>query len=349
MAEETAVIDSAPVDPAPVADAGVPDVSSAPDTAPIPDATGDSSDPFASLTSAMDSVLPKDDVAADPTLSDSAQSGEIPEQFAQALTISPYVTSAESVQQAVRAADEVWQVATGKIPARQMLEGFRNQNPAQFESIVADLKDYLGVQGQQAQQASPLDELKAANPQAFQQIAQYYQQQTGKSLDGPADPREARLQALEKRYQAEEEARNVAQWNQQIETARATATEFLNKTIANTFADGLADRFLTPNGGLLWQKAVSMNIDEGRMLNELRQGKTETLERVWKAVAKDEAAVIRRYNENLVKQHKTLKNAVPAQKGAAVSANNTPGAPARKVGESNVDYAKRLWESGFGA
>lgn len=351
MAEETAVLDAA------VDGGAVENQSSESNSTPVEpvgsnsDQAADPNDLFSQLNAAMDGVLPKDEAAAAQNQPADGQPAAIPQEFQAALEISPYVTSPEGVQQAIRAADEVWQVAAGQIPARNLLEGMRSVNPQGFETIVADLKDYLGVQAQPAQaQPSPIDALKASNPQAYQQLATWWQQVTGKAIDAGADPRDQRLAALEQRYAQEEEQRNIAAHNAQVERALGSASEWVNKTIAGTFAEGLADRFLAPNTGLLWQKAQQMQIPAERLQGELLQGKTETLAKIWKAVAADEAAVIRKYNANLVKQHNTLKNAVPANKTSKVApGKQVQGAPLRKEGESEMDYAKRVWDSGFTA
>ena len=138
-----------------------------------------------------------------------------------------------------------------------MLEGFKAQNPAQFPNIVNDLKDYLGVQGTQSNQPSPLDAFKQSNPAEFKQIEDFYKQVTGKDLSGAVDPNQARLTALEQRYAQEQEARQTAVINQQIDSARTKANEFVAGALKNTFADGMGDRYTSPNGGLLWQKAVA--------------------------------------------------------------------------------------------
>ena len=92
-----------------------------------------------------------------------------------------------------------------------------------------------------------------------------------------------------------------------------------------------------------------MQIAPDRLTQELLSGKTETLNKVLKAVQKDEIAVLKQYNANLIKQHRTLANGVPATKGGAVKAPAGSTAPPRKVGESDIAYATRLWESGYSA
>lgn len=350
MPEETAVLDAGTgVDTSTAVDttsqpvestaSGVVDLSKPAENAQVVDPN----DPFAALQSAMDAALPKDD-AVDPNAQPpDGQNAAIPEQFQQALEISPFVTSPESVQQAVRAADEVWQVATGQIPARQMLEGFKNTNPEQFQAIVADLKDYLGVTGAQP---SPLAELQQANPAAFKQIADFYKATTGKDLGGAPDPNQARLDAIEQRFRQDEENRQTAIINQQVDFARSKASEFIANATKNTFADGLTDRFVAPGTGLLWQKAQQMNIAPDRLTQELLQGNTATLDKLFKAVQKDEIAILKQYNANLIKAHRTLANGVPASKGGAVKAQSANGISSRKDGESDIDYATRLWKEG---
>lgn len=294
--------------------------------------------PFADLDAAMSAVLPQDEPAQATT---DGQTAQVPEEFQAALSISPFVKDAQTLQQAVLAANEVWSVAAGQIPARNLLEGIKQADPQGYESIVADLKDYLGVQGQQNQAPNPIEALKTANPAVFNAINQYVQQQTGQTLDAPQDPRDARLAALEAKYAEEQQQREIEAHNAQVEAASKKASEFMAQTIKGTFAEGLQDRFLAPGTGLLWLKAMQLNIPADRMQAEILSGKTDTLKKVWSAVQKDEIHALRQYNKNLIAQHKKLANGVPGVKGAKVE-SKTNGLPEYKDGETPGQYAVRI-------
>lgn len=274
--------------------------------------------------------------------------GAIPEQFQAALSISPFVTSAESVQNAVRAADEVWKVATGEVPARQMLEGFKQANPQQYQAIVNDLADYISqVTGKTfggQPQASPFDALKTSHPQVHAAVMDFVKKNAGVELGAAPDPRDARLSAIEQQFATEQQVREASAWNQKVAAAGKSASEFAVKTLANTFADGMAEQWLAPNGPV-WQKAIQLGISEQQMMGELGSGKTALLEKAIRAVQKDKAAEIKAYNANLIKQHRALAGGVPAVKGGQ-SVSAAGAASTRKEGESDIDYATRLWKEG---
>jgi len=309
MADETAVVDAGAVTETTAAVETPAVATETPATGtetPVTPAPVDPNDPMVALQAAMDAQLGTDTPADPNAAPPEGTTPEIPEAFQQALTISEFVTTPESVQQAVRAADEVWQVATGKLPARAMLEGFKNSNPQQYQAIVNDLKDYLGVQ---APQNGPLDALKTANPQAYEQLSQWYQQVMGKALDGPPDPREARLADIEKRFAAEEEARQTAVWNQQVESARSKAVEFIQAKTKGTAFEGLDSTLLALAGN-------KVGIPQEQMVQALLSGKTDKLEAAYKAVTAELSGLVKKINANMIKQHRTLANGVPAVKGA---------------------------------
>ena len=309
MADETAVVDAGAVTETTAAVETPAVATETPATGtetPVTPAPVDPNDPMVALQAAMDAQLGTDTPADPNAAPPEGTTPEIPEAFQQALTISEFVTTPESVQQAVRAADEVWQVATGKLPARAMLEGFKNSNPQQYQAIVNDLKDYLGVQ---APQNGPLDALKTANPQAYEQLSQWYQQVMGKALDGPPDPREARLADIEKRFAAEEEARQTAVWNQQVESARSKAVEFIQSKTKGTAFEGLDSTLLALAGN-------KVGIPQEQMVQALLSGKTDKLEAAYKAVTAELSGLVKKINANMIKQHRTLANGVPAVKGA---------------------------------
>lgn len=338
MADETAVLETPVATETPSSTATVTETPAASTEVPTATTTPDQNDPLAALQAAMDAGLGVDDPAVDPNAVVDPNAAAIPEQFQQALQISEFVKSPETVQQAVRAADEVWKVATGAIPARTMLEGFKSTNPQQYEAIVADLKDYLGASANPAA-ANPLAELQTANPAAFKQIADFYRAQTGKDLGGAQDPNQARLDALEARYAKDEQDRQTAQFQQQQQVAHTKGVEFITSKLKGTFAEG-QEAFMLP---LIAQKLG----DPNAAMQEILSGKTGSLEKALAAVKKDLAPVIKAFNANLVKQHNALKNTTPATKNAPAGApKGVPAEMAAKPGETASEQVARLLKEG---
>lgn len=265
----------------------------------------------------MGAALPQD---IDPAAELAAQPGQgDPGAAAEALKpilgLSPFVSKPEMLPQAIKAADEVWRVAAGQLPASQLLEGFRASNPAQFQSIVNNLAGYI-------------------------------EQVTGKKFGGegstPADPMQQRLSAIEQSVQQEQQQRAQAAYQGQVAQAHTKALELITAKTKGTFAEG-------SEGYLLAQCGARAGVGEAEMVQMILSGNTQRLEAAYKNVVADEVKRLKAFNANLIKQSRMLKNAVPAARGAQV---NTPAptgdAPPRKPGESNVEYATRLWNEGYG-
>lgn len=289
-------------DPAPVAVADpVPAADPTPTTDPAPAA--DPNDPVALLLSDIDK-LNDPEPAADPN-APAPQPGSVPQEF---LSISPFVTDAQTMQQAVRAADEVWKVATGEANAGSLLEGIRTANPQRFQGVVNELTQYL-------------------------------EQVTGKKFgDGtPADPVAQLRQEIQDRETQREQAAQQAQYQGQVRQAAGVAMNVVKESLKGTFAEGQEQYFLA-------QCAQKAGIPEQQMVAELLRGNKAPLEAAVKAVRREEVARLKMYNENLVKQRKSLGSSVPATKNTPASA--TISASAMKPGETRVQYAQRLWEEG---
>jgi hypothetical protein len=165
---------------------------------------------------------------------------------------------------------------------------------------------------------------------------------SGKKLGGePAatdDPVQQRLNAIEKQFQDQEQARQSAIVEQQTTQARTVALEAVTKLAKGTAFEG-------DEAYLLARCAEKTNVDPQEMVNMLLRGFTKPLESALKAVQREETARIKRYNDNLIKNYRTLKNAVPGVKGPAPAAAKT--APAYQEGETPTQFATRIWNQGL--
>lgn len=313
MADETAVAEPSGV-VEPVGTSVVePVAAETPTETPAVETQTDPNDPFGALESAMKAELGEETPAADANVAQVADPNAIPDQFQQVLGISEFVRTPEALSQAVHAADEVWKVANGQASVANLLEGMRAGNPQGFERVVND-------------------------------FAQYLEQITGRKLTDqaatPPDPNQARISRIEAEFARQQEERQAAQWNQQVNAARTKATEFITAKAKGTFAEG-------QEAYILQQCATKAGIPEQQMVEMLLSGKTDKLEAAYRAVQKEEVTRLQAYNANLIKKHRTLANGVPASKGAPARTPGTNEAPSRKEGESDLAYSTRLWDSGW--
>jgi len=304
---EEAVIDVPVAPPEAPAEPAAPETPPEPAIPPAPPAEPppvDPNDPMAALQAAMDAQLGKDEPVAPPAAGEPAA---IPEAFQQALAISPYVQTPEHLQQAVAAADEVWKVASGQAPAAGLLEGMRAANPQGYQKVIGDLIPYI-------------------------------EQVTGRKFtDQPAqppDPNQARLDALESRFAAEEQARQSEQWNQQVTAARGKAMEFLSASAKGTAFEGIENT-------ILQMSANKVGVPEQEMVQMLLQGKTGPLEKAFKEVKAELGGLVRRINANMIKQHRALAGGVPAVKGSQ-RVRPAPDEMKALPGETTAQTVKRL-------
>ncbi len=169
-------------------------------------------------------------------------------------------------------------------------------------------------------------------------IEQVTGQKFGINQDAPPDPRDQRLSALEQRYQAEQQQRQQEAYQQQVGAAQKVATDFLANSLKGTFAEGDNDFILSRIGQVA-------GIPEQQMVQQLLAGNTKPFETALKAVQKEETARLKRYNENLVKSYRTLKNSVPGVKGTGASKANA-NEEAYLPGETAIEYATRRFNAG---
>jgi hypothetical protein len=262
---------------------------------------------MAALQAAMDAQLGKDEPAAPPAAADAAVEPQIPPEFAQALQISDFVRAPEHVEQAVRAADEVWKVASGQAPASGLLEGMRAANPEGFKAVIGDLIPYI-------------------------------EQITGRAFtdqpNKPPDPNQARLDRIEQQFAAQQTERQNAMLQQQVSRATELTAAYLAKTLKGTFAEGQEQRFMALMGQHLG--------DRNKVMQEVLSGDTKSIEKAFRAAKAQETEALRAYNANLVKQHRALADAVPATKGS--NRVRTPSSDAMKPlpGETTAQTVKRL-------
>jgi hypothetical protein len=295
----------APVgDPAPLAPAAPSDPAVAPVNPNAPPSDPAAPPDLAGLQAEIDRLAAEN--AEPPVDPNSAPTvpGQLPQEFQ---NISPFVTDSASGERAIRAADEVWKVATGELPARTLVEGIREANPAQFQAIVNDLIPYL-------------------------------EQVTGKKFGGeatPVDPVEKLRSEIAQKEQKQAEAQQQAVYQQQMGQAREVATGKITELLKGTFAEGNETYFLQ-------RCAEKVQIPEATMVRELLAGNTKPLEAALKAVQRDEIVRLKQYNDNLIKKGRNLANSVPATKQTPASAIS-PGAK-RLPGESITEMATRLWK-----
>lgn len=288
--EDTAVVDApvvdaaAPVDSTPAADPTLVDPSTATDPKPVDD------------NEAMWGDLSEEPAqpAADPQA--------IPEAYTKALSVSDYVKQPEHLEQAVRAAQEMWDVQTGKQPVTAILEAFRAGNAQQFEKMF------------------------------LEQLVPYVEQLTGKKLGGAPEPdRPMTVQEYEQRRQADaqraEQERVQAEQQREQAAFTARAEEAGGKHLATLISNGNGifdgDTFAAVNA--VSAQFRKMGIDAQQAMQKVMAGDFSQLEKAYKAAEKAETLRVKAYSDRIRAKYNTLKNSVPktaASQGTALDAGN---------------------------
>lgn len=236
----------------------------------------------------------------------------LPEAVTKALAISDYVKEPAHLEAAVMAAQELWDVSSGKVPAANMLEGMRARDPQGFEKLVLnDLIPYLEhITGKKLGGA----EAAAADPMAEMQ---------------------AKLRELEQRPQIEAQQREQQQQQQQAETASRTAVEGFIKVGSGIF-DGDTDGALN---GILAQ-LPKLGLTPAALMKEQLAGNTANLEKAYKAAEKTEMLRVKTMTARLVARNKALRNAAPGTKGSPVAAISGDELPLDATREEKVEYMR---------
>lgn len=209
---------------------------------------------------------------------------EVPEAFQKALQVSEWVKSPDQVEHAVRAADEVWKVQTGQLPAWQMIDAVKSYDPARYEAIVNEIIPYL-------------------------------EQVTGKKF-GDGDPNAApdpvaQLRTeIAQRDQEQRQQQEQYAYQQQVSRAVPVLKQTIADSLGKTFGEENVDYFMS-------QIPNYAKVNEQEMVAALNRGDKAPLEAAIKAVKTAELKRFASYNKALVQQAKDFRKSVPVAKGAA--------------------------------
>lgn len=210
---------------------------------------------------------------------------EIPKEFQEVLGISEFVKEPAQMAQAVRAADEIWGVEAGKIPAHQMLEGFRARNPEGFSKIVQE------------------------------NLIPYIEQITGKKLLDPGvapasekTPEQQRIDAIEQRFQDQHRVEQNRVIQQQVGQAHGILLQKADDAFKGTFLEGKAKDYLQ-------QLAPHMGMSDEQATKAILAGNTAMIDKAVKSLVAHKEAEGRAYASWKIKESKTLRSALPAGKG----------------------------------
>jgi hypothetical protein len=263
----------------------------------------------------FDKLFPKEDEPAAAVVDPNAPPPAVSEAMTKAFAVSEYVKDESQVENAIRAADEVFQVQLGKIPAHQMLEGFRARSPEAFERIVRE------------------------------SLIPYIEHLTGQKLGGAqaaaADPMatmQAELNHLKGQPQRDEEQRVATANRTEADTATRTHVEGLITKGTGIF-DGATDDAINAMAAQL----PKLGIDVIKLMNGVRTGAQsaiQDLERAYKAAEKEEMARVKAMGTRLIARSKQIKAALPPGKGNPAPAAAVGELPADATREQMVAYLK---------
>jgi hypothetical protein len=232
----------------------------------------------------------KDEPVADPNAAPPA----IPEEFSKALNISEYVKEPAHLERAVQAAQEMWDVQTGKAPATSLLEGLRQSNPQQYEKVM------------------------------LEQIIPYVEQITGKKLGetAPVDPNSpealrAELERIKQQPLIEAQQREQQQYVAKAEAAGGAHLETLIKS-----GNGIFEGDLAAAVQAVGAQFGKMGLNPQDVMKQVMSGNMTNLEKAYKAAERAETLKAKAYSDRIRARYQTLKNSVPK---TGTSTAPTPG------------------------
>jgi hypothetical protein len=219
--------------------------------------------------------------AADPNAA-----GAMPEEVTRILGLSDYVKEPAHLENAVNAATQLWDVASGKAPAAGLLEGMRASNPAGFEDMIR--KD----------------------------IIPYIEQITGQKLGGTGEQQAPDPVAIMQAKLAElERAPQIAaqQAAQQAQLSKATNDTYskLNELAKGSYFEGKGNTL----GPQLLKQFSAMKLDTDKVMQQVLKGDTSNIEKAFKNIQKEHLAEAQAYNKWFVGQARAKRNGLPASQG----------------------------------
>lgn len=209
----------------------------------------------------------------------------IPAEFEQALGISEYVKDASQLQGAITLADAVLKVQNGQAPISGLLENFRAQNEATFvKTVQENLIPYL----------EHITGMKLMDPAAAPQ--------TDKT------PEQQRIDAIEAQFQRQEQERQQAVVQQQVQQAQGVLLQAADNALKGTWLEGKGKDYVA-------QLAPHMGMSEDQAVKALLAGNTAMVDKAVKAMMAQKEAEGRAYAKWKIAESKTLKAGLPAGKG----------------------------------
>jgi hypothetical protein len=279
-------------------------------------------DPAAAEPDAFDALF--GDLKADePVVADpNAAAAVVPEQFQKALQISEFVKEPAQLEGAIRVADEYFQIQQGKAPAYSMLEGLRASNPQRFEKVVTD------------------------------ELIPYIEHITGKKLGGegaaqpdPVKDLQAEVERLKQAPILERQEREQREIRERADTSTRTKVEELIKAGTGIF-DGGADDAINAMAA----HAKRLGIDVNTVMKDVLAGKTESLEKLYRATEKLEMLRVKGMVDRLKARNKALKGAVPPGKGGGgAAAPVADGKHDLTTQAGRTAFMNEEWKAGRGA
>lgn len=219
----------------------------------------------------------------------------IPPEFSKVLGLSEYVKEPAHVEAAVRTADEVWNVVSGKTPASGLLEAMRAQNPAQYEkTVLEDIVPYIEkITGKK------FGESQAAPDPVAEMRAEIERLKTAPLLEAQQRQQQAQIQ-------------------QAHQVTGAKLEEFIKG------GNGIFDGNVQGAMDSIAAQLPKLGITSDDLMKQVLAGNMATLEKAYKAAEKAKTLEVKAYADAVRKRYTTLKGAVPASKGGSATATAAP-------------------------
>lgn len=281
-----------------------PGASAAPSGAAAPAATPEA--PVQTSSPEVAQGEPQAPITFDETLFD-GQEAEVPQeqQPNQYLSLSPYITDEQTLQNAIQRQGQVEAVLQGQQPASSLFEPMRQQNPQQWSSMMNGIADYIqSVTG-----------MKLMDPAAA----------GGQQLS----PEQQRIQALEQQYEQSQRQQQEQRQQQVVNQANKQLMDRLPELTKGRFIEGENPEWIMQRLG---QQLAGK---ENAVIAAIGKGDYTMISKAIAQISHDERIMFNSRGKRIAQQRNALKTSVPKTPGK--------GAPDLKLPSEKIDTKDPNW------
>ncbi len=215
------------------------------------------------------------------------------------LTKSEYIKEAAHIENAIADADVLWKIIEGKEHPKAIFEALKQTNPAAFQNVLAQIRQYV-----EQETGQPIAAAAAGQPTAA------------------LTPEQQRLAVVEKELTDRKNAETQAAFTKRVESTKTAVLTKINDSLKGTSFEGEGEYFLSLIGAKMAQKAGMQRATQD-MVDAVEKNDFKLLEKTLREARNEEAVRIKARIDRMVAAKKSKAATIPTQ-----VAGGAPPAPA---------------------